>query len=95
MAAEERRLRNKEKMSNKGRANQKGGKKRNEQKLGSCIRCGYLTSQELCKACVLLDGLNKTVPRVEVEIEGLKTIVDGVQKVDLHVDAIKRAAAAI
>lgn len=95
MEAEERRLRNKEKVAKKGKANQKGAKKRNEQKLGSCIRCGYLTSQELCKACVLLDGLNKTVPRVEVELEGVENIVKGVEKVDLHIDEIKRAAAAI
>jgi cytoplasmic tRNA 2-thiolation protein 1 len=23
-----------------------------------CIRCGYMTSQKVCKACVLLEGLN-------------------------------------
>jgi cytoplasmic tRNA 2-thiolation protein 1 len=25
---------------------------------GRCIRCGYISSNELCKACVLLEGLN-------------------------------------
>jgi hypothetical protein len=33
----------------------------------SCARCGYLTSQELCKACVLLQGLNQGMPRLGVE----------------------------
>lgn len=27
-----------------------------------CSRCGYLTSQSVCKACVLLEGLNKGLP---------------------------------
>jgi cytoplasmic tRNA 2-thiolation protein 1 len=38
------------------------------QKLQQCKRCGYLSSQELCKACVLLDGLNQTRARVEIEL---------------------------
>lgn len=25
----------------------------------SCIKCGYISSQDLCRACVFLDGLNK------------------------------------
>ncbi|KAI8914397.1 hypothetical protein EDD86DRAFT_199246 [Gorgonomyces haynaldii] len=27
--------------------------------LGQCERCGYMSSQKLCQACVLLEGLNK------------------------------------
>lgn len=27
-----------------------------------CSRCGYLTSQKVCKACVLLEGLNMGLP---------------------------------
>lgn len=34
--------------------------------LGSCTRCGYVSSQELCKACVLLDGLNRGLPRLGI-----------------------------
>ncbi len=26
---------------------------------GTCERCGYMSSQAVCKACVLLEGLNK------------------------------------
>lgn len=38
------------------------------QKLGQCERCGYLSSQAVCKACVLLEGLNKARPRTEIEV---------------------------
>lgn len=33
---------------------------------GICARCGYISSQEVCKACVMLEGLNKGVPRLGV-----------------------------
>lgn len=33
---------------------------------GKCSRCGYISSQELCKACVLLEGLNRGLPRVGI-----------------------------
>ncbi|CAJ0646204.1 6834_t:CDS:2 [Entrophospora sp. SA101] len=39
---------------------------KNEVKLpvqGMCKRCGYISSNELCKACVLLEGLNRGLPR--------------------------------
>lgn len=41
-----------------------------KQKLGQCERCGYLSSQAVCKACVLLEGLNKARPRTEIEVSG-------------------------
>ena len=41
-----------------------------KQKLGQCERCGYLSSQAVCKACVLLEGLNKARPRTGVEVGG-------------------------
>ncbi|KAG6422711.1 hypothetical protein SASPL_113090 [Salvia splendens] len=30
---------------------------------GNCERCGYISSQKWCKACVLLDGLNRGLPK--------------------------------
>ncbi|TPX37989.1 hypothetical protein SmJEL517_g00233 [Synchytrium microbalum] len=30
---------------------------------GKCTRCGYMASHGLCKACVLLEGLNRGLPR--------------------------------
>jgi cytoplasmic tRNA 2-thiolation protein 1 len=38
------------------------------QKLGQCERCGYLSSQAVCKACVLLEGLNKARPKTDIEV---------------------------
>ncbi|CAM6129748.1 unnamed protein product [Calypogeia fissa] len=33
---------------------------------GVCKRCGYISSQEWCKACVLLDGLNRGLPQLGI-----------------------------
>src|SRR5690606_3238609 len=33
---------------------------------GTCTRCGYISSQALCKACVLLEGLNSDKPNLGV-----------------------------
>lgn len=48
---------------------QQRGKQRKPQELQNCRRCGYMSSQELCKACVILDDLNKNRPRIEVELD--------------------------
>lgn len=31
-----------------------------------CTRCGYISSQEVCKACRILEGLNKGMPRLGI-----------------------------
>ncbi len=37
---------------------------------GSCERCGYISSQRLCKACVLLDDLaSRSARHVKLEYE--------------------------
>ena len=33
---------------------------------GTCERCGYISSNSLCKACVLLEGLNRGLPKLGV-----------------------------
>ncbi|TRY60567.1 hypothetical protein DNTS_026977 [Danionella cerebrum] len=33
---------------------------------GTCSRCGYISSQALCKACVLLEGLNRGLPKLGI-----------------------------
>lgn len=38
----------------------------NFKNLGTCQRCGYISSNELCKACVLLEGLNRGLPKLGV-----------------------------
>ncbi len=39
------------------------------QQMGKCVRCGYLSSQAICKACVLLEGLNKNRPKMDIRID--------------------------
>jgi cytoplasmic tRNA 2-thiolation protein 1 len=49
-----------------------GGKKARklpQQTLGICKKCGYMSSQDICKACMLLEGLNKNRPKMEIEID--------------------------
>ncbi|KAF3801693.1 Cytoplasmic tRNA 2-thiolation protein 1 [Colletotrichum gloeosporioides] len=36
------------------------------QKLGSCERCGYMSSQAVCQACLLVDGLNKNKAEIRI-----------------------------
>lgn len=43
-------------------------KKTSKQVMGQCKKCGYLSSQEICKACVLLEGLNKARPKNKIEV---------------------------
>ncbi|GAD92784.1 PP-loop ATPase superfamily protein, putative [Paecilomyces variotii No. 5] len=46
----------------------KGVKPLKLQKMGKCERCGYLSSQKVCKACALLEGLNKNRPKTSIEL---------------------------
>lgn len=43
-------------------------KKVPKQQMGKCARCGYLSSQEICKACMLLEGLNKNRPKTHIQV---------------------------
>lgn len=36
------------------------------QTMGQCVRCGYMSSQSVCQACTLVEGLNKN--RAEISI---------------------------
>jgi cytoplasmic tRNA 2-thiolation protein 1 len=38
--------------------------------LGKCERCGYMSSQAICKACILLEGLNKNRPKTAISVDG-------------------------
>lgn len=46
----------------------KAGKPLKVQSIGKCERCGYISSQKICKACALLDGLNKNRPKTDIEL---------------------------
>lgn len=39
-----------------------------KQQMGNCVRCGYLSSQDICKACMLLEGLNKNRPKTQIQV---------------------------
>ncbi|KAK2627314.1 hypothetical protein QTJ16_003280 [Diplocarpon rosae] len=54
---------------NKEARQQDKGRKLNRQVLGTCKNCGYMSSQEICKACMLLEGLNKNRPKMEIEMD--------------------------
>ena len=43
-------------------------KKLPKQQIGKCVRCGYLSSQDICKACMLLEGLNKNRPKTQIQV---------------------------
>lgn len=43
-------------------------KKLPKQQMGKCARCGYLSSQEICKACMLLEGLNRNRPKTQIQV---------------------------
>ena len=46
----------------------KKAKKLPKQQMGQCVRCSYLSSQAVCKACMLLEGLNKNRPKMEIQV---------------------------
>ncbi|KAL8698970.1 MAG: hypothetical protein Q9201_006269 [Fulgogasparrea decipioides] len=52
----------------KPRATAKSSKKVPKQQLQKCVRCGYISSQSVCKACMLLEGLNKNRPKTEIKV---------------------------
>ena len=43
-------------------------RKLSRQQMGKCTRCGYLSSQDVCKACMLLEGLNKNRPKTQIQV---------------------------
>lgn len=32
-----------------------------------CEKCGFMTSNKVCKACILLEGLNKQRPKQQIQ----------------------------
>jgi cytoplasmic tRNA 2-thiolation protein 1 len=36
------------------------------QVLGTCVRCGYMSSQAICQACMLLENLNKNRAQIQI-----------------------------
>ncbi|KKY28868.1 putative pp-loop atpase superfamily [Phaeomoniella chlamydospora] len=49
--------------------NTHGRRRKNmKQEISQCEKCGYITSQRFCKACLLLEGLNKNRPKTTIEV---------------------------
>ena len=40
------------------------------QQQNKCVRCGYITSRELCRACVLLSALNRGKAKIALRVTG-------------------------
>ncbi len=59
-------------------------RKQIKQVMGQCERCGYLSSQKICKACILLEGLNKNRPRTKIEV--------GVEDEDISTTLMRQVA---
>ncbi|KAJ5586839.1 uncharacterized protein N7459_002604 [Penicillium hispanicum] len=60
------------------------------QTMGHCERCGYMSSQRICKACMLLDGLNRNRPKTAIEVnigmedeEGSSTLARQMERAQL------------
>ncbi|NP_001280402.1 cytoplasmic tRNA 2-thiolation protein 1 [Acyrthosiphon pisum] len=34
--------------------------------IGVCTKCGFVSSQDICKACILLEGLNRGLPKLGI-----------------------------
>ena len=49
---------------------------------GSCSRCGYISSQELCKACIMLEGLNRGLPKLGVGKATGANLTDHIRKLE-------------
>lgn len=48
------------------RTGRPGGKVITKQVMGKCVKCGYMSSQAMCQACMLLEGLNKNRPQIQL-----------------------------
>ena len=58
------------------------------QTMGHCERCGYISSQRVCKACSLLEGLNRNRPKTAIEVgmedeEGSSTLMRRMERAQL------------
>ena len=51
---------------------------------GVCQRCGYIVSQELCKACILLEGLNRGLSKLGIGKTTASNLADQVRKLQLQ-----------
>lgn len=47
----------------------------------NCSRCGFVSSQEICKACIMLEGLNRGLPKLGIgKSTKVKKVIDSVDR---------------
>ncbi|KAK0537071.1 cytosolic thiouridylase subunit Ctu1 [Tilletia horrida] len=54
----------------------------------TCSRCGYISSNELCKACVLLEGLNRGNSAIGIRSERSRAVKDALSLPAVPVSAV-------
>ena len=59
---------------------------------GTCSRCGYISSQELCKACILLEGLNRGLPKLGIGKATGSNMSDYIKKLELKDENVKKCS---
>lgn len=47
-----------------------------------CERCGYMTSGQFCKACILLEGLNRGLPKMGITRRGTRALKESAEPTD-------------
>lgn len=57
---------------------------------GTCKRCGYISSQDFCKACLLLEGLNRGLPRLGIGKATGSNLTEHVRKLQLRDGGMER-----
>lgn len=56
----------------------------------NCSRCGFVSSQEICKACIMLEGLNRGLPKLGIgKSTKVKKVIDSVANKSENNDKIK------
>lgn len=56
----------------------------------TCSRCGFVSSQEICKACIMLEGLNRGLPKLGIgKTIKVKRIMDSIAISSNEVDENK------
>ncbi|KAJ2120907.1 cytosolic thiouridylase subunit Ctu1 [Coemansia sp. RSA 720] len=68
-------------------------------KLTSCSRCGYISSNAVCKACVLLEGLERGIPKMGISKQSGQAVAIDAQPVcrgktvePVHFDQLREQA---
>ena len=51
---------------------------------GICSRCGYISSQALCKACILLEGLNRGLLKLGIGKVTAGNLSAHIKKLETH-----------